>query len=929
MSARKTVSKWGGVPLSFLLAFSLTPATAYAESAWSSEFGSASTDALSGPAATSSKEEAKLVPGSVYTFTDGSGEHSQKISSVFDFVEGNIAYKIIGEDRVEVADWSWRWSCGSDGHSGFVSSEYGNRGTLTIPGTVRYGEKDYRVVGVGKGAFCNVSGTDVVLPDGIEYLGIEAFANYDGVSESLTIPSSVTEISASCFYGCKLSGISFSGSSQLKTVGDKAFDRCTQIEELVLPEGVESLGERVFQSNTGEGGISKVTIPGSVMNLTGATLEGFKGGFDGVTFTPGTANFIKQDGVIYGYGKLLKVMDASVQTIEVPEGVVELGPRAFAGCNSLTSVDLPESLEVIGSEAFRDRVNLTSITGGENVVSIGEMSFMNCTSLTKVELPSLEAIPVRAFDSCTSLETAICPNIKSLGLEAFDGCSSLKEAIIPEGVTEIPEMAFCGCTSLERIVLPEGLTSIGDYAFDLTVEDSSGNFVNPSPRLQSINIPSTVTSLGDNFLGGVMPEGQTKLVSAVKDPESVFTEDALAGVSESSGGCNLTVYYPADLKDVYENSGLVGGEDSQDQGGALNLSLEDFSLAVGASKDLGIAVPDGFALEVASDNPSVAEVSGGQTVVGKSAGSADVTASLKLGGVVVLQDSCSVTVVSSGGGGGVVAPEYEVSIGEFPNGKVSADVASADEGETVTLSAVAEPGFELAFVSVVGPDGQEVELEANADGTYSFDMPAFDVEVKAAFECDGGELCPSHAFSDVDCEQWYHAAIDWAVDNGVLHGIGDTGLMAPDGVLTRAQMATILWNLDGNEAVAYDGSFSDVAEGDWFSGAVSWAVSEGVFFGYEGAGQFGPNDELTREQAAVVLMRWSALRGEDVSVRADLFAFPDAASVSEWASEAMSWAVAEGVLSGVEVEPGVRELQPLGTATRAQAAALMMNLSGK
>ena len=281
---------------------------------------------------------------------------------------------------------------------------------------------------------------------------------------------------------------------------------------------------------------------------------------------------------------------------------------------------------------------------------------------------------------------------------------------------------------------------------------------------------------------------------------------------------------------------------------------------------------------------------------------------------------------SSGGGGGVVVESYDVTIGKFADGKVTSDVSEAAEGDTVTLTATPDAGFELAFIAVIGPDGQEVELKANADGTYSFEMPGFDVEVKASFACDGEELCPSHKFEDVDQDAWYHAAIDWAVSNKVLNGIGDTSLMMPNGDVTRAQMAAILWNVEGNPEVAYGGEFSDVADGDWFEGAVAWACSKGLFVGYEGSDCFGPNDVLTREQAAAVLMRWSGMRGEDTSARADLSAFSDASDVDAWAKECMSWAVAEGVINGVEKDDGSRELQPLGTATRAQAAALMMNL---
>ena len=96
-----------------------------------------------------------------------------------------------------------------------------------------------------------------------------------------------------------------------------------------------------------------------------------------------------------------------------------------------------------------------------------------------------------------------------------------------------------------------------------------------------------------------------------------------------------------------------------------------------------------------------------------------------------------------------------------------------------------------------------------------------------------------------------------------------------------------------------------------------------------GNNQFNPSGELTREQAACVLMNAASALGADVSARADLSQYPDADEVSAWASDALSWAVAEGVLSGVETGDGARELQPSRACTRAEMAALMMNLSAR
>ncbi len=303
--------------------------------------------------------------------------------------------------------------------------------------------------------------------------------------------------------------------------------------------------------------------------------------------------------------------------------------------------------------------------------------------------------------------------------------------------------------------------------------------------------------------------------------------------------------------------------------------------------------------------------------------------------VVVIPGTLTVhPAPAAGGNGGTVTPaepSYDVTVDQVENGSVSVSPEKAKEGDEVTITVKPDAGFELESLAVADEDGNELEPTANAAGTYSFEMPAGDVTVTASFACDGGALCPSHGFTDVDQSQWYHAAVDWAVEAGVLHGIGGTALMMPDGEITRAQMATVLFNVEGAD-VGSAQAMEDYADADpnaWYAGSLAWAVDQGLFYGWDadGASYIDPDGALTREQAAAVLMRWTAMNGDDVSGRADLSAFPDTDRVSGWATECMQWAVAEGVLQGVEQDGGERALAAQGSATRAQTATLMMRLT--
>ena len=173
----------------------------------------------------------------------------------------------------------------------------------------------------------------------------------------------------------------------------------------------------------------------------------------------------------------------------------------------------------------------------------------------------------------------------------------------------------------------------------------------------------------------------------------------------------------------------------------------------------------------------------------------------------------------------------------------------------------------------------------------------------------------SGTFSDVADSHWAKEAIDYVTAEGLFTGTSDT-TFSPGVPMTRSMLTTVLWRLAGEPAAAAAAAFSDVERGQWYTDAVAWASEEGVVTGY-GNGLFGTNDSITREQLAVMLYRYA---GGD-AVTADLSTFSDAGSISDWAREAMNWAVANQILSG----DNTGKLNPGGTATRAEVAQMIYN----
>ena len=183
--------------------------------------------------------------------------------------------------------------------------------------------------------------------------------------------------------------------------------------------------------------------------------------------------------------------------------------------------------------------------------------------------------------------------------------------------------------------------------------------------------------------------------------------------------------------------------------------------------------------------------------------------------------------------------------------------------------------------------------------------------------------CPSAGFTDVPGEDnWAHAGIDYCVANGLMSGIGND-LFGPKLTTTRAQIVQILYNLEGEPKVSGTTPFTDLTQ-DWYQDAILWAYQTGVVAGTSST-TFEPDRPVTREQIAVILMEYvtRVLKLERTWTPADLSAFPDADSVSDWAKDAMADAVGLGLISGAS-NGGQTYLEPQGSATREQVATILM-----
>lgn len=275
---------------------------------------------------------------------------------------------------------------------------------------------------------------------------------------------------------------------------------------------------------------------------------------------------------------------------------------------------------------------------------------------------------------------------------------------------------------------------------------------------------------------------------------------------------------------------------------------------------------------------------------------------------------------SGGGGGG--ERTYPPTILETEHGTVTVDPTHPRQGDPVTITAQPDEGYEVGEVTVTRPDGSQVELTENSDGTWGFTQPGESVTIAVTFRCTGGELCPSAHLTDVELNAWYHEAVDYVVEHGIMAGVSATAFQ-PNGSLTRGQVVQILHNLEGKPEETAEAPFTDTA-GHWALEAIAWAAQNNVVAGYDD-GTFGPEKLVTREEFAQMMYNYAKFKGYDLTAGGDLAQFPDAGAISDWAETALSWANGKGLINGHDNGT----IDPQGNTTRAQAASIMKNFDLK
>lgn len=242
-----------------------------------------------------------------------------------------------------------------------------------------------------------------------------------------------------------------------------------------------------------------------------------------------------------------------------------------------------------------------------------------------------------------------------------------------------------------------------------------------------------------------------------------------------------------------------------------------------------------------------------------------------------------------------------VKLEEAAGGKLTSSVSRATKGTTVTVTVKPDAGYQLEELEVLDKNGEALPLKELANGKFSFQMPDSKVTVQASFVQESTYA----GYPDVLPQDWFYSSVRYVTERGLMNGTPNG--FEPNMDSSRATIWTILARFSGVDTT--------VVSGEWYAVARQWAMENGVSDGTN------PNGVITREQLATMLYRFAKNKGlVQEPVTADLSVFVDAGQISDYALDAMRWAVSVGLLNGMD---GSR-LAPQGSAARAQVAAMLM-----
>jgi len=805
----------------------------------------------------------------------------------------------------------------------------------------------------------------VELTYDVTVIGYKAFQSCQNLSGNLIIPSTITAIGNFAFYDCTGLNGTLTIPSTVTEIGNRAFYNCSNLTgNLVIPPLVTTIQYETFYNCKGLTGA--LSIPSNVKTIGASAFYGCEG-FTGNLTIPSTVTTI---GINAFYN-----CSGLTGNLEIPSGVKTIGNSAFSGCTGFTgNLTIPSTVTTIGSYAFINCINLSSLQfePGINIDTIAEGAFKGCSGLIgSLSIPDkVTKIGESAFEGCRKLTgpLTIPDSVTTIGNKAFGNCTALTcKLTIPENVTAIGSQAFYNCKLEFVAFLSTAAPSVSANSFNGTYPiyyPSDGNGYDGgdwtyysgrmvSDKEEKPNVIFTATGPDTGTLSGVasgmkykINDGEWKNIDINDDINLTGLTACTITIVKKGNGSTTTDSEPqtitvtkaatptagkVDCTTIDNNNGKLTGlttsmeyklsTDSEwkavTESEITDLASGTYNVRVKASG--AVLASDMQNITIEAYKEPVTEIQNGGSVTGT-----DLDKLISVGKTLMVNGDKGARLVFSidalkeidrQTSGEIMVEIKDVSSAhqeKFPCKKVFSITVSSgssiisDFGGLVTIS--------LPYELRNGEREQDVTVwYLTSNGTITKIPCTYDQRTKLAtftvayfsqYMVGVSETTPwVNPFSDVNKNDWFYSAVEFVNRNSLFLGTSDTNF-SPDSPMTRAMLWTVLGRLNGS---SFSGS-------DAFNSARIWAMGAGITDGTN------PDANITREQVVTILWRYAG----SPKVGGNLSKFSDAGSVASYATDAMAWAVENGIIEGAN-----GALIPQDNATRAQVAAILQRFVQK
>jgi len=752
--------------------------------------------------------------------------------------------------------------------------------------------------------------TCMFLDDGITTIGDSAFYADEYLS-AINMPRKLELIDQYAFYGCDtLTFVRAGACSRLRRIEDHAFYSCTMLAELRLPNGLTYIGPWAFawdrilgQEDTtlylpsslqtiGKGAFAFVNhhknlnIPANVTSIGDyAFMCDYY--MNNLTFSPGDKPLTIGKAAFFG--------DNHMKTVDLSNRVAQIDKCAFAGCEMLEEAYFGDRIDTIQGRAF------TSLDNAMKILVEGVLNGILRPDDTDQNADQAGDIST-AFNmiaKVTKLKRAVFKNNPA---KSIYGAADSNRSFPDDCVVYYTQGSYAWAAELKDDGTWQGYKTglwHGDH-----IAQFADTVVDPTCTKQGYT-HHACTVKGCTYA----PVDDTYV--AATDHTWVKTQTFPASCTEQG-----TVFYKCSACDATRTEKIAALGHDLSRCDLFPATCTKPGRVVGTCARCGVQIDEvipakghDYSYADVRTEPTCTEsghYKGTCPTCGKDYDDVIPALDHDWGEWVVAQEPTAETT------------GYRYHICARCNARVGEDIPKLhthtwDAGVVTQKPTATEPGVKTYTCTI-----------CNEQKTES--IPATGVPDT----CPGGPTCPGYAFRDMPAPgNWAHAGLDYCIYSGYINGLSAT-TVDPSGTCTRAQLVCILYRIQGEPKVVegYElaklrAPFDDVPRGQWYTNAILWAKLTGIVNGTS-ATTFDPSGQITREQLAAILYRYTAKYAPDATGNAaSLAAYPDAGSVSAYARDAMAWAVGNGLIKGLPHDK-TDYLEPGGSTTRAQVATILM-----